>query len=640
MCGIWGALGLSGGDARANRREVLRLAKRIGHRGPDWFQCWAHEASGETFLCHTRLAIVGMDPSADQPMHSDYGQVHWIVNGEIYNHEALCTEHGLDRRTTSDSEVVGLLYMKYGPDFVHLLDGMFVYLVYDERDGTYCAGRDHMGICPMYWGRGEDGATFFSSEMKGLTQSPRVAEYGIFPPGHQATGRVGGPAPEFERWYRPAWETEILNRPLDLGEVRETVVKAVLKRLMVDVPHGVLLSGGLDSSLVTAITVKHGHEAENRLDFAEKLQTFSIGIEGAPDLAAARKVADHLGTEHHEFHFTAQEALDAVDDVVYHIESWHQIRASVPMFLLARKIKALGIKMVLSGEGADETLGGYLYFHKAPSPEEFHWETVRKTTRLHQWDVLRANKSTMAWGVEARVPFLDKAVLDLVMSVDPREKMCDLDSRPDGKHPKLEKYLLRKAFDTPEDPYLPEEVLWRQKEQFSDGVGYDWVEGLREHAEAEVSDEAFAARAERWPEDTPPTKEYYLLRSLFEARFPEPCASQTIPDGRSIACSTPEAVAWYPEWEKSVGDISGRAVDVHDASEGFEVAAADGNGGASAPRADGRAGLAGRTRASGARRPQGLARSGARASRTPAPAPTAAAAVARLGRACPRRGAR
>ena len=573
MCGIFAAFGLTG-DPRKNRQLVARLTRRLLHRGPDWTNVWgdAADPDRQTFLAHLRLALVGRGESGDQPLHTADG-VHWVVNGEIYNFEQLCQDHGLERRTTTDSEVVGLLYQKYGPDFIHLLDGMYVFALYDANTGLYMAGRDHMGIAPLYMGRGTDGSVFLSSEMKGLTQCDRVEHYEIFPPGHQLVMRPGE-EPELTRWYDPAWldPDRTASEPYDPAKLRETVTKAVVKRLMVDVPHGVLLSGGLDSSLVASIAVKHAQEAQNRnVGKDERLKSFCIGIEGAPDLAAARKVADLIGTEHHEFHFTPEEALDAVEEVVYHIESYHQIRASVPMFLLARKIKAMDVRMVLSGEGADETLGGYLYFHKAPDAAEYHRECVRKTTRLHQWDVLRANKSTMAWSVEARVPFLDKEVLELVMNMDPAEKMCDMGSKPDGVHPKMEKYVLRKAFDTPEDPYLPEEVLWRQKEQFSDGVGYDWVDGLKEYAELEVSDADFAARHERFPVDTPLTKEYYMLRRMFEERFPERCALETIPDGKSIACSTPEAVAWYPEWEASAGDISGRAVDVHDASDGFEL---------------------------------------------------------------------
>jgi asparagine synthase (glutamine-hydrolysing) len=325
--------------------------------------------------------------------------------------------------------------------------------------------------------------------------------------------------------------------------------------------------------------VRHGKLATNALSWSDKVQSFSIGIKGAPDLVNARKVAAFLGTEHHEFTFTPQEALDALPDVIYHLETFEQVRASVPMYLLSRKIKGMGVKMVLSGEGADEAFGGYLYFHKAPSADEFHRECVRKTKRLYQWDVLRANKSTQAWGLEARVPFLDRAFLEVAMNIDPTFKMIDLKDKPDGEHKRLEKYILRKAFDDPVNPYLPPEVLWRQKEQFSDGVGYDWVDALKAYAEGEVSDADFAKRAERFPQNPPENKEYYLLRSIFEEFYPGKSALDTVPFGKSIACSTPEAISWDPKWATTSGDISGRAVDVHDSADGFKI---DKDAGASA----------------------------------------------------------
>ena len=490
--------------------------------------------------------------------------------------------NGIVTPSRSDSEVVGYLYQRFGVETAKMLDGKFAFILYDKKNGRVYAGRDHMGICPMYIAYGHDGSVWFASEMKCFVNEPRIARYEIFPPGHYY---IGGPgtANGFVRWYNASWlDIDIIPRqPVDLMAVRNTLINSVVKRLMADVPYGVLLSGGLDSSLVTSIAVRHGKSATNSLAWSDKVHSFSIGIKGAPDLQAARKVATFLGTEHHEFTFTPQEALDALPDVIWHLESFEQVRASVPMYLLARKIKAMGVKMVLSGEGADETFGGYLYFHKAPSAAEFHRECVRKTTRLHQWDVLRANKSTQAWGLECRVPFLDREVLELVMNIDPSDKVVDVASRPDGKHPKLEKYILRKAFDDAEHPYLPEEVLWRQKEQFSDGVGYDWVDGLKAHAEAEVSDDQFARRAERFPFNPPETKEYYLLRGIFEEHYPGGSALATVPFGKSIACSTPEAIAWDPKWATTVGDISGRAVDVHDAAGGFALQSspADGNGG-------------------------------------------------------------
>ncbi len=357
---------------------------------------------------------------------------------------------------------------KFGLNTPSLLDGMFAFILFDREKGTVFASRDHMGICPLYIAYGHDGSVWFSSEMKSFVNEPRIARYEIFPPGHYYHGGPGT-VNALVRWYNPSWiDIDVIpTKPADLALIRNTLVDSVVKRLMADVPFGVLLSGGLDSSLVTSIAVRHGKLATNALSWSDKVHSFSIGIKGAPDLSAARKVAAFLGTEHHEFTFTPQEALDALPDVIYHLETFEQVRASVPMYLLSRKIKGMGVKMVLSGEGADEIFGGYLYFHKAPSATELHKECVRKTTRLYQWDVLRANKSTQAWGLEARVPFLDRAFLEVAMNIDPAEKLIDMKTKPDGVHPRLEKYILRKAFDDPENPYLPAEVLWRQKEQFS-----------------------------------------------------------------------------------------------------------------------------------------------------------------------------
>mmetsp|Transcript_8666 Transcript_8666/g.22366 ORF Transcript_8666/g.22366 Transcript_8666/m.22366 type:complete len:617 (-) Transcript_8666:119-1969(-) len=563
MCGIFALLNASGDPARI-RSLVVEAASRLRHRGPDWSSVWTDGKSN--YLAHERLAIMDPDESANQPMTNEAGDITWIVNGEVYNFHELREEHNLPCKTSSDSEVVGLLYEKYGPKFVDMMDGMFVFAIVDSRgeEPVYMAGRDHMGISPMYIAYGDDDSVWLASEMKCFQHQTTIKKYEFFPPGHYCFW-TGGQKPDFIRWYGPQWlvdEDHIPDTPADHQALRKTVVDAVVKRLMADVPHGVLLSGGLDSSLVTAIAVKHREEARHSLDWSDKLHTFSIGIKGAPDLENARKVADHLGTEHHEFTFTPQEAIDAVPKVVYHLESWHQVRAAVPMFLLSRKIKALGIKMVLSGEGADETLGGYLYFHEAPNADEFHKEVVRKTSRLHQWDVLRANKAMMAFGIEARVPFLDRDVMDVTMNMSPEEKVCEAG--------RMEKHVLRQAFDCPDDPYLPHEVLYRQKEQFSDGVGYDWVEGLKSYADSTISDEEFENRHERFPMETPQTKEYYLLRSLFEKHFPGDSAVMTVPDGRSVACSTPEALSWKPEWENIV-DISGRAVGVHEASNSEDV---------------------------------------------------------------------
>ena len=593
MCGIFAVLGLTG-DPALNRQRVYKLAKRIRHRGPDSYSLDVHvddDAGAQWYMLHKRLSIVAPGPDGDQPLYTDDSHLTtFICNGEIYNHAELRQKYDIQSANKSDCQVIGHLYEKHGPEFVRELDGMFAYVIHDRRDDTIVAGRDHMGKIPCYVAYGKDGSVWFSSEMKTLVDDPGIAKYEIFPPGHYYVKKRGEKEGTFTRWYDPQWVTDenyVPTRRADYGELRETVVTAVKNRLMADVPYAVLLSGGLDSSLITSIAVRHKKEATNTFGSDEPVHSFSIGIEGAPDLIAAKKVADQLGTIHHEIHFTPEEALDALPDIVWHLETFEQVRASVPMYLLSRRIKSMGFKMVLSGEGADELFGGYLYFHKAPSAEEFHRECARKTTRLHQWDVLRANKSTMAWGIEVRTPLLSQAVCDYAMNTDPAQKMIDLTKRDEDGHPHLEKYLLRKAFDVPEDPYLPAEVLWRQKEQFSDGVGYDWVDGLAKHADAMVSDEKFEARATRFPLNPPTTKEYYLLREIFEEHFVTgmengDCAYATCPFGKSIACSTPEAVSWDPEWEKSVGDISGRAVaGVHVAADAFDLKddVADGAGG-------------------------------------------------------------
>jgi asparagine synthase (glutamine-hydrolysing) len=466
----------------------------------------------------------------------------------------------------SDSAIIGHLYKTLGDvDAVwDGLDGIFACVLVDEAAGTFTAARDPMGVCPLYWGKGADGSTWFASEMKALQA---VCEtFDIFPPGHVWRSATG----EVTRWYRPAWlepGAPLPTAPASLPAIHDALVSAVVKRLMSDAPLGVLLSGGLDSSLVAAIAARHLKEARNAFDVDHPLHTFSIGIAGSPDLKAAAVVAAHLGTEHHEITFTVQDGLDALPDLIYHIESFEQVRAAVPMYLLSRAIKARGFKVVLSGEGADEIFGGYLYFHKAPSPAALHAETVRKVTRLHQWDVLRANKAPFAFGLEPRVPFLDRGFLDATMTIDPSSKMIDMADKPDGVHARMEKHVLRAAFAGGD--YLPESVLWRQKEQFSDGVGYDWVDGLKAYAERVVTAEEWGARAARFPVATPVNKEYYLLRSLFEASFPSPCALATVPQGLSIACSTPEAVSWDPSWA-GAHEISGRAMaGVHEAADGF-----------------------------------------------------------------------
>jgi len=461
-------------------------------------------------------------------------------------------------------QVISHLYEIYGEKVASMLDGFFAFTVLDKNTNTFYVARDPLGVTCMYIGWGRDGSTWVSSEMKCLKDD--CTRFQVFPPGHYYSSKTG----EFVRYYNPKYLTDhfaqppvIPRTPLDLVKIRETFEASVAKRLMSDVPFGVLLSGGLDSSLVASIAARIVTESQDKQMWG-RLHSFCIGLEGSPDLAAARKVATFLNTDHHEFTFTVQEGIDAISNVIYHIETFDTttIRASTPMFLMSRKIKALGVKMVLSGEGADEIFGGYLYFHKAPNAEEFHTETCRKLLALHQYDCLRANKATMAWGVEGRVPFLDKRFLELTMDIDPKEKMID------KKNGRIEKWIMRKAFDTPERPYLPDDVLWRQKEQFSDGVGYNWIDGIKEHVENIVSDQELKSAPHRFPDNTPKTKEAYWYRTIFEQHFPQRSALETVPGGPSVACSTPTAALWDASWAGKE-DPSGRSVSgVHDSAYG------------------------------------------------------------------------
>ncbi|GAX77656.1 hypothetical protein CEUSTIGMA_g5099.t1 [Chlamydomonas eustigma] len=566
MCGILAVLN-STDDSPAMRSKVIALSRRQQHRGPDWsglHQCGNH------FLAHERLAI--MDPaSGDQPLFNEDKTVIVTVNGEIYNYKELMAKivekkPNITFATQSDCEVISHLYELFGNEVASMLDGFFAFVVLDKKTNTFFAARDPLGVTCMYIGWGKDGSVWLSSEMKCLKDD--CTRFQQFPPGHYYTSKTA----EFTRYYNPnfyldfdAKPERFPSTPLDLTVLRSAFEKAVIKRLMSDVPFGVLLSGGLDSSLVAAVASRHLGAGGG---IWGRLHSFCIGLSGSPDLAAARKVAAFLNTDHHEFTFTVQEGIDAISNVISHIETFDvtTIRASTPMFLMSRKIKALGVKMVLSGEGADEIFGGYLYFHKAPNKDEFHSENVRKLRDLYKYDCLRANKSTMAWGVEARVPFLDKEFLDVAMSIDPAEKMID------KKKGRIEKYIMRKAFDTPETPYLPEEVLWRQKEQFSDGVGYSWIDGLKEHAERMVSDLELKNAMHRYPDNTPRTKEAYWYRSLFEQHFPQRSAVETVPGGPSVACSTPTAALWDAAWAGKE-DPSGRAVaGVHESAYGGDAA--------------------------------------------------------------------
>ncbi len=548
MCSILGIFGLQAGDdVPALRRLALELSQRQRHRGPDWSGVYADDGA---ILVHERLAIV--DPAGgSQPLRSEDGQLALAVNGEIYNHREL--ERGLAQpyafQTGSDCEVINALYREHGPEGVAKLNGIFAFALWDAAERRCVIARDPIGVCPLYWGHDREGRLCVASEMKALVGV--CADVATFPPGHVYDSRSG----ELVRYYDKPWRDYAATEgvEVDAAALRGAFEAAVHRQLMTDVPYGVLLSGGLDSSLVAACAARFARHRIEEDDKAEawwpRLHSFAIGLHGSPDLAAAEIAAKALGTVHHGFEYTFDEGLDALPEVIRHIESYDvtSIRASTPMYLLARRIKAMGVKMVLSGEGSDEIFGGYLYFHKAPNAREFHEETVRKLDALHLYDCLRANKSMMAWGVEARVPFLDLEFLDVAMSLDAKAKMAG-----GGR---IEKAILREAFDGA----LPPEILWRQKEQFSDGVGYGWIDGLKAHAEAQVTDREFAAAAARFPINPPQTKEAYFYRRIFEEHFPGAACAETIPGGKSIACSSPAAIAWDPAFA-GAADPSGRAV--------------------------------------------------------------------------------
>lgn len=553
MCGIIGAFDLVQEEATI-RPQVLEMSKRIRHRGPDWSGIFS---SSKAILAHERLAIV--DPqSGSQPLYSPDGKVVLAVNGEIYNHQELRNSlPHYNFATKSDSEVVLALYLEKGPSFVEDLNGIFGFALYDSRDDSFFVARDHMGIIPLYYGQDDKGQFFVASELKSLEGFCTVIEQ--FPPGHYLHSKQSLVP---QQWYKRDWESydTVKDNETSIDELRAALEAAVHRQLMSDVPYGVLLSGGLDSSVIAAITKKFASKRIESGDQEEawypQLHSFAVGLKGAPDLIAAQKAADHIGTIHHEVNFTIQEGLDAIRDVIYHLETYDvtTIRASTPMYLLARVIKSMGIKMVLSGEGSDELFGGYLYFHKAPNPQEFHEETVRKLKKLYLYDCLRANKSLAAWGVEGRVPFLDKEFMDIAMRLNPADKMIG--------NGRMEKWVVRKAFED----YLPESIAWRQKEQFSDGVGYRWIDTLKAQAEARVSDAQFADAAARFPINTPKNKEEYYYRTIFESHFPSEAAARTVPSVKSVACSTPEALLWDASFQ-NLNDPSGRAVaSVHNES--------------------------------------------------------------------------
>jgi len=510
MCGIIAVLGKGGVVTTDLRKKFLRLSKKQRHRGPDWtgicFQEYLSKNGSPmlNILCHERLAIVDPGTGA-QPLYNETGSVALTINGEIYNHQMLRKQFKVEHsfKTNSDCEPIVYLYEEFGDDFLHMLDGDFAFVISDKENQTFLAARDPIGVNPLYMGWSHDGSLWFSSEMKCLSEE--CDRFQEFPPGHYWSSKFG----ELRRYYNPKWLDEhIPDSPCISKDLVSILDRAIVKRLMTDVPYGVLLSGGLDSSLIASLVSRHTamrveEDEKKKPAWWPRLHSFSIGLQGAPDLIAAKKVADFLGTAHHEFNFTVQEGIDALSDVIYHLETFDvtTVRAATPMYFLTRKIRAMGVKMVLSGEGSDEIFGGYLYFHKAPSPEKFHVELCHKVKALSKYDCLRANKATTAWGVEVRVPFLDRDVLDFVMSINPSEKMI---KKEEGK---IEKYILRKAFDNKEKPWLPDDILWRQKEQFSDGVGYSWIDGLRAHAEKEISDEQFKMASYRFPNNTPKTKE-------------------------------------------------------------------------------------------------------------------------------------
>ena len=551
MCGIVCAFDLKQ-KAETLRPQVLEMSKIIRHRGPDWSGIYSNE---KAILAHERLAIV--DPaSGKQPLFTKDKSLVLAANGEIYNHRELRKQFQdkYEFQTESDCEVILALYQEKGVHFLDEMNGIFGFAIYDVAKDEYFIARDHMGIIPLYIGWDQYGTFYVASELKALEGYCTKIE--LFPPGHYMSSKDG----EFVQWYKREW-TEfdaVKENETSIIAIKTALEAAVKRQLMSDVPYGVLLSGGLDSSITSAIAKKYAQkriESDSKSDaWYPQLHSFAVGLEGSPDLAAAQKVANHLGTIHHEIKFTIQEGLDAIRDVIYNIETYDvtTIRASTPMYLMARVIKSMGIKMVLSGEGSDELFGGYLYFHKAPNAREFHEETVRKLSKLHMYDCLRANKSLAAWGIEGRVPFLDKEFMDVAMRINPQDKMIN------GE--RMEKWVLRKAFED----MLPESVAWRQKEQFSDGVGYSWIDTLKEIVAKEVSDEQLANAKYKFPIQTPTSKEEYYYRSIFTEHFPSDAAALSVPQEASVACSTKIALEW-DEAFKNMNDPSGRAVaNVHD----------------------------------------------------------------------------
>ncbi len=560
MCGILAVLNIdaSRSDYANLRSQALRMVKKVRHRGPDWSGVFSDD---KAIIAHERLSIVDVEHGAQPLIDRMNGNV-LAVNGEIYNHKDLRQQlrNPHQFQTSSDCEVILYLYDETDPkDFLNRMNGIFAFVLYDPKRKTYLIARDPIGVNPLYVGWDRQENLYVASEMKALVDTcERIRE---FPPGHYFLGHEAEKG--FQRYYEPKWAEPGFYplEPYDPVKLRSALEAAVHRQLMCDVPYGVLISGGVDSSVVAAVAAKFSSRRVDEDDrvaaWWPRLHSFAIGLEGAPDLLAARSVAKHIGSVHHEIQFTVQEGLDALSDVIYHLESFDitSIRATTPMYLLMRKIHSMGIKMILSGEGADEVFGGYLYFHKAPNGRQLHEETVRKIQKLHLYDCARANKASAAWGVEARVPFLDREFLDVAMMMDPETKI----PRNANYSRPIEKWPLRQAFDG----YIPNEVLWRQKEQFSDGVGYSWINTLKETAENEISDKMMAGVGERFPVKTPETKEAYFYRQIFEQHFPSATAANCVPWERSVACSTETALEWDAAFQKMV-DPSGRAVlDIH-----------------------------------------------------------------------------
>lgn len=550
MCGIVAVFDIKGSpDLLRNR--VLTMSRKIRHRGPDWSGIYC---GANVLMAHERLAIV--DPkSGGQPLYGDTGNLVLAVNGEIYNHQEIRKGlEGYPFLTQSDCEVILPLYQQKGTGFMEDLNGIFAFALYDKKRNAFLIARDHMGIIPLYMGWDQEGNFYVASELKALEGVCNSIKE--FPPGHFLYSPQGM---EPQRWYSRDWMSyeAVKDNVSDISLLRSSLEAAVHRQLMSDVPYGVLLSGGLDSSVIAAVTRRFAprriESGDTQMAWYPQLHSFAVGLNGSPDLIAARKVAEHIGSVHHEINFTVQEGLDAIRDVIYHLETYDvtTVRASTPMYLLARVIKSMGIKMVLSGEGSDEIFGGYLYFHKAPDARAFHEETVRKLGKLHLYDCLRANKSLAAWGIEGRVPFLDKEFMDVAMRLNPKDKMTG-----EGK---MEKWMLRKAFED----LLPHEIVWRQKEQFSDGVGYNWIDTLKANAMAAVSDEQLANAKYRFAINPPMSKEEYFYRSIFAEHFPSDAAAACVPSVPSVACSSPEALAWDASF-RNLNDPSGRAVkDIH-----------------------------------------------------------------------------